>query len=54
MASGDLVCSTPTFAISESEIDTQITALNLAATTDNLFCVPHNNGFLIFKAERTA
>jgi|TARA_R100001244_G_scaffold18814_1_gene19618 hypothetical protein len=54
MASGDLTCSTPTFAKSGAEIDTQISALNLAAVTDHLFVVPHNNGFMVFKAQREA
>mgnify|MGYP003153886308 CR=1 FL=1 len=54
MAAGDLTASSPTFAKTETEIDVQITALNLAAVTDRVFVVPRNNGYLIFKVEREA
>ena len=54
MAPGDLTASTPTFAKTEAEIDSQVSALNLAAVTDKLIVLPHNGGFIIFKVERAA
>lgn len=54
MASGDLTASTPVFSTTEAALDTAVSALNLAATTDFLVVIPHNNGFLSFKVEREA
>lgn len=54
MASGDLNCSTPVYCDTEAAIDTAVTALTLAAATDNVFVIPWKNGCLVFKVERTA
>lgn len=54
MASGDWTCSTPVYSETEAAIDTAISALNTAATTDLIFCIPWKNGALTFKAERAA
>ena len=54
MASGDLTASTPTYKQTEADIDTEVSGLNLAATTDFLIVIPWKNGALIFKVERAA
>lgn len=54
MAAGDLTASTPIFVKTEADLKTGIDLLNLAATTDHLFVIPHNGGFLYFKVERAA
>jgi len=54
MATGDITASTPVFSNTEAAIDTAVSALNLAATTDFIFVIPWNNGVLTFKAEREA
>lgn len=54
MAAGDITASTPVFSQTEAALKTALDALNLAATTDHLFVLPFNGGFLSFKAERAA
>lgn len=54
MAAGDMSASTPVYCETEAEIDTAVTALNLAATTDNVWIIPWKNGALVFKTERAA
>ena len=54
MAAGDMTASTPVYCETEAAIDTEITALTLAAATDFLFVIPWKNGALVFKAERAA
>lgn len=58
MAAGDLTCSTPVYVdVNEpAAIKAAIDDLNLAATTDLLFCIPTGNGqrLCIFKVERAA
>lgn len=58
MATGDLTASTPVYidAGDDGAIETAINALNLAATTDDLFVIPVANGsqVCIFKVEREA
>lgn len=58
MGTGDLTASTPIFvnAGDATTIDSTVSALNLAATTDKLIIVPVANGLqlCIFKVEREA
>ena len=54
MAVGDLSASTPVYSETEADIDTAITALNLAATTDFIIVIPWKNGALTFKVERAS
>lgn len=54
MVSGDLTATTPVYSETEAALDTAITALNLAATTDFLVVIPWKNGALSFAVERAA
>lgn len=57
MASGDLTASTPVLCEGSAAVKTAIDALNLAATTDKVFCVPvegRENVWIVFKVEREA
>ncbi len=54
MAAGDMTASTPVYSETEAALDTAVSALNLAATTDFLIVIPWKNGALSFKAERAA
>jgi len=57
MAAGDLTASTPTIATTTAGIKTAVDALNLAATTDQLFVLKIggvDQAWAIFKVERAA
>jgi len=54
MAAGDLTVSTPVYSETEAAIDTAITALTLAAATDQVICIPWKNGALTFSIQRAA
>lgn len=57
MAVGDLTSSTPTLCTTPAEIKAAVDALNLAAATDFIMCVPKGDvsgSIYVFKVERAA
>jgi hypothetical protein len=57
MAVGDITSSTPVICNGVVELEAAVEALNLAAATDFIICLPlagRDKQFVVFKAERAA